>query len=397
MSSPYDFVNSTGIILVDTSDTLTEVQDEYKIAFNNTDLVVDSGPLSVLINAEVQSRNGVANSNAQVANQINPNIAGGVFLDAIASFSDIQRTPGTPTTVLATLNGIAGTLIPGGSLAQSTDGTIYESTADATIGGGGTIDQTFQATVDGPINLAIGSLNQIVSAVLGWEGITNAAAGTAGQDTQSDESLRNERNKLLGLQSASTPEAIFSNVEVVSGVNSLTFRENITSIVQIIDGVTMEPHSIFVCVDGGTDNDVALAILQSKSSGSDWNGTVFVDVTEPISGQNYLVQFERPTVIPIFMEITINPTSTLTNPTALAREAIIAYANGEVEGFDGFVTGADAQPFVINDAVNIYNSSLNASRLEVGLSSGTVDTNDIPIEIFEIANVIEGNIVVIIV
>lgn len=393
MSSPYNFVNSTGIIIVDTSNTLTEVQDEYKQAFNNNDLVVNSGPLAVLINAETESRNGVANSNAQVANQINPNLSGGVFLDAVCALLGIVRLPGTPTTVLADLTGIPGTLIPVGSLAQSSDGIIYQSVADSTLDGSGNAQQTFQATTIGANNLAIGSLNQIISdangnTILGWETINNTLAGVTGTNIESDAELRERRNNQLGLQSNSTPESVISNVLNVNGVNSLTFRENVTNTAQIIDNVLLVPHSIYACVDGGVDLDVATALLNSKSSGSNWNGSVIVPVIQQPSGQQYLVQFDRPVLIDIFFNININPSSTLTDPISLTQEAVFAYAAGQIEGFEGFIVGANVQPFVINDAINAFNSSINALRTEVGLSAVTVDTNDISIEIFQKATIL---------
>ena len=390
----YEFVVSTGVILVETETTLVEVQDEYKVAFSNTDLVVDSGPLSVLIESETESRDGIASNNAQLANQINPNISSGIFLDAVYALFGAQRVAGTSTTVIATLNGTPATFIPAGSSAQSTEGDIYLSTGDATLDGSGTTTQTFAAEEIGPTLLAVNSLNQIVSGPLGWTNVDNLAPGITGTNTQSDESTRNTRTNLLGLQSIEMAEAIIARVSAVFGVRSMIFRQNDSSTSQIIDGFNMVRNSILAVVDGGTDQAVGDALEISKGAGAAYNGAVNVIVISPASGQPITVLFERPTVLNVFVEVTIDPSSTLTDPLTLTKEAVIAYANGLIDGFLGFVVGSDVNPFDMSNGINAFNSSINALRVEVGFTA-VVSAADLPIGITEIATTSDAFITVV--
>ena len=85
----YEYVDSAGLILPDTSELETEVEDEYKAVFGDDLDVNPETPEGILITAEVTQRAGLVSSNAQVANQINPNFAGGVFLGAIAALTQI--------------------------------------------------------------------------------------------------------------------------------------------------------------------------------------------------------------------------------------------------------------------------------------------------------------------
>ena len=69
-------------------------------------------------------------------------------------------------------------------------------------------------------------------------------------------------------------------------MTSLTFQENVSASTQTINGISMVGHSIYACVAGGTDTDVAAALLENKSSGCAWNGGTTVNVVEPASGQS---------------------------------------------------------------------------------------------------------------
>ena len=110
----YNYVTNTGVVVADTSATLTEVETEFKDVFGQ-DLVTDAEtPEGAWINAEVTSRQSVARNNAAIANQINPNLAGGVFLDALWALTGGQRRAATRSTVTATLSGVAATNHPCG-------------------------------------------------------------------------------------------------------------------------------------------------------------------------------------------------------------------------------------------------------------------------------------------
>jgi hypothetical protein len=111
-SIPFLYINQTGTILPDTSGILTDVTNEYLAVFGADLVVSPSSPQGVLITAEALARTEVVQNNAQIANQINPNIAGGTFLDAIMSLTGIQRTAQTQTQVPnVTVAGVAGTII----------------------------------------------------------------------------------------------------------------------------------------------------------------------------------------------------------------------------------------------------------------------------------------------
>jgi hypothetical protein len=92
-------------------------------------------------------------------NQTDPAFASGRMQDALARLYFLTRLQAQPTAVTATCSGATGTFLQLGSLALATDGTIYASTASATIPSSGSVDVPFAALTDGPIACPAGGIH----------------------------------------------------------------------------------------------------------------------------------------------------------------------------------------------------------------------------------------------
>lgn len=394
MSTPYDYITQTGTIVPDTSDVQTEVQDEWKQAFG-TDLNVDaSTPQGVMITAETATRVAVVQANAKVANQINPNLAGGVFLDALCALLGLKRSPATATQVTnVTLTGVINTVLPAGTRASlGPGGEVFQLQTGVILGndgsGGGIAYGVFTCVDTGPIACPNGALNTPVDAVLGWETITNNTGGspasvtTVGQNVQSDASLRELRNNTLAKQGISTVQAQISNLydpEVCPGVTSVAFRENIADTTQTIDGIVMVAHSIWACVDGGTNLDIATSLLENKTDGANWNGATTQAVVEPFSGQTYTVKFDRPTYVFIYGAMTIKQGTYTGNLQQDAAQAVADYFVGNVDGFKKVGIGDTVSPFEIAAAVVAQCPGAIVMNCTIGTSPGSLNPADIAI------------------
>lgn len=392
----YDYITATGVIVPDTADTLQTVQNEFREAFGQDLDVSPETPQGVLITAETEARDAVARNNAELANQINPNYAGGIFLDAIWQLTGGQRIGASKTLVRnVTLAGVPGTVVNAGARASiGADGEQFELIS-AVVLTGGSASGTFQAVNAGAIPVAIGALNTLASSVLGWESVTNPTAGETGTDEESDIASRRRRRQTLAIQGVALPEAITSSLYATEGVRSLAFRENVTNAPITIEGVTLSPHSIYACVDGGTDNDVAMALLRKKSLGADWNGDTTVTVTDPFSGQAYDVSFDRPELITIYVRVTVALNGeTYTDVPGIVRAAMLAYANGEQNDETGFVVGGDVSPFELGAAVNRAAAPLYVRSVTLSTDGVTFAAAEVPITISQKATLIEGNIAV---
>lgn len=392
--SNYDYIVNTGVIVPDTSATLAEVQEEFRAALGADLDVSPETPQGVLITAETLARDAVARNNAALANQINPNLAGGVFLDAIWAITGGRRFTATPSIVRSVqLAGVPTTIIPAGSVATTSVGDRFVLLSPVILDGAGQGLGNFQSEALGAVPAGVGALNMIATSVLGWETVFNPYAAEEGDPGESDAAARRRRRVTLALQAVSLNEAIVSGVNDLPGVQSLAFRENYEDDPVTIEGVTLGPHSIYVCVDGGLDNDVALMLLRKKSMGCGWNGTTTVNVQEPFSGQTYAVQFSRPTIIPIYMRVTVAAGAPYADVPTTVRNAILAYANGDQDD-TGFVVGGDVSAFEIAGAVNRAAAPIYVTNLEISTDGVTFSSATIPITIAQKAQVLAGNIAV---
>lgn len=367
----YKYISPDGVIVPDTADIKSETQSEWKEIYGQDLDVNDETPQGMMIGQEVAVRSEVVANNAAMANQINPNIAGGIFLDDIWALTGGKRRRATYTTVYnVILTGVAGAIIPSGSRRATTSGDIFELIDTVILQPGGTVLSTWQAIDAGSVPAPAGTLTVPVEGytAVGWETSNNPEPGIVGSDEQSDIKARRERKQTLALQGRSIAEAVYSNVRALQEVNSLSFRENVENSTQVIDGITLVEHSVWACVDGGTDAEVAAALYRSKTAGANWNGAVSVIVQDEFSGQRSTVKFDRPTAVPVMARFTVSVGNGIGDPLSLIRQAVTAYALGQTDE-EGFVLGEDVSPFELAAAGNLAASGIFIRNVEVALQN----------------------------
>lgn len=324
-----------GLIVPAESDVLAGVQSDMNAAFGgglNSALETPQGQLASSQTAVIGDKN---NEFVYFTNQVDPQYADGRFQDAIGRIYFLTRKPATSTAVTVTLTGLAGTVVPAGTLAQDTSGNTYICTGDATIASTGTVTAEFQNIDTGPIPCAAGTLTTVYQAIPGWDAITNDADGIMGSVVESRADFEYRRKNSVALNATGTPESIYATVYDLENVLDVYVIDNPKGIV-VNKGVTnypMLPHSVYVAVVGGLDADIAAAIWRKKDLGCDYNGNTSVTVKDE-SGYNfpqptYEVAFERPVSLPIKFAVNIVNDPTLpSNIVDLVKASIIARFNG---------------------------------------------------------------------
>jgi hypothetical protein len=387
----YNYITTTGVIVPDTADLRAEVEAEWRAAFGDIATSADT-PQGVMITGETLAREALVNNNAALANQINPNQAGGVFLDAICALVGIERRPAAASRLYAvTLGGVTGTQVPAGTLFTDVNGRQWASTSSVTLTGSpATADVDMACTVVGPVGCSVGDLVQVFTPVLGLETVYNTTAATLGYLQESDIELATRRRVTLARQGISTAEAQISALNDITGVTAVAWRENIAATVQTIDGIVMAPHSIWACVDGGDTLTVATAIWTNKTNGAAFNGAVVQPVTDPHSGQTVDVLFDRPTHVPVSVEITGRLVGDQSiNPLVVIPQAVVTWAAGGVQGDPGLGIGTDVSPYEVGGAVNI--AAMTLRRGGVAVPVGT----SVAISMLERAVIGTGDVTVI--
>lgn len=132
-----------------------------------------------------------------IAKQAVPYTATGEFLEAWAGLKGVTRKAATQAAGQVTFSGTTGVLIPAGTPMVRGDGVAYTSTADATVGGGGSVavPATANADTSGQTgafgNCVAGTSVSLGTAIAGVQSTGSVSVEfTGGADLETDDSLR---------------------------------------------------------------------------------------------------------------------------------------------------------------------------------------------------------------
>lgn len=272
-------------------------------------------------------------------NQMNPDFSTGRMQDGIGRIYFMDRISARGTVVTATCIGKVGTLIPAGSTASDDAGYIYQSVDDATIPASGSVDVQFVNMTTGPIPCASGELNQIYRAVPGWDAVSNTSPGVVGVDVESRIAFETRRRQSVARNSRNQDGAMLAALLETDGVLDAYVWSNRTGETVTVGTTNFPvlPHSVYACVYGGEDADVAEAIFRTYNPGANLNGTTHYTVYDNV---NYLPPYPSydmqwlkasPTRVYFTVQIdsSLNPPSDITQQV---KNMIISVFNGEYDG-----------------------------------------------------------------
>lgn len=391
MASNYIYQNN-GIIVPDTADIKETVQNEYKEALGADLSLEDSTPQGRLIDVETDARTEIIENNVFISNSINFNLAFGIILDAWGANFDLYRSSAKSSIVMATITGVAGTVISAGSQASTQAGDIFYLENQVTIPSSGTINATFLSLEKAAIPCPVGSLTKIIDGTLGWETINNSTAAILGNSREGDESFKQQFYGSGLFSGMSLIEDYDNAIKNVENVISCYVRDNGTNAVVVYDGVTIAAHSVYACVDGGDNTEIATALFQRKSGGCNWTAisgqSVTVDVVDPTYGDPYQVIFNRPNEILIYEDITLSAgTSTESDLVTAVQTAVTNYINS-------LKIGEDVNLLSLAQAINTAVPGIVLTSLTIGTSAGSLSSSNITIHVNEAAKTLAANITV---
>ena len=395
MASNYTFLDNKGVVVADTADIKETVQNEFQAALGADLSLEASTPQGRLIDIETNCRKAVVENNVFVANSINFNLSSGILLDAWGANFDLERGAAESSSVIATVAGVAGTVISQGSTAQTQNGDLFYAENNITIPAGGTTTATFLSVEKGEIPCAVNSLTKIIDGTLGWETITNSTAAVLGKKEESD----------AGYKQKFYDDGLFSGMSLIQDYNNAVLKvdnvisariiDNGKSTAQSVDNISIAAHSVYACVDGGNNTDVANALFHRKSAGCDWTALtspvdqhVTVNVVDETYGDTYAVTFNRPNEIQIYASVTANSgTATSSDLSTDIKTAITTYINIHK-------IGEDVSILQLAQAINAAIAGIELTAIAIGTTSGSLSTSNITIHINEVAKIIASNITV---
>lgn len=326
-----------GLVVPSESEIRAGLWADFQAAFGGNLNQSDATPQGQLV-ASLAATIGAGNDLLlQLVNQIDPALTSGRMQDAIGRIYYLNRIAATSTLVEATCTGAAGTLIPAGSLALASDGTIYQSLGSANIGAGGSVSITFAAIATGPIACPAGALATIYRVVPGWDSISNPSDGIIGRNEETASEFEKRRAASVAGNASGILPALRASVLAVDGVIDAFVTENVAASPVTVGGVSLAAHSIYVAAAGGTDADIAAAIWAKKAPGCAYTGTTTVTVSDTEGYTppypSYAVKFTRPSALRLYIAVELADNGIVpADAETQIRAAIVGAFNGSDGG-----------------------------------------------------------------
>jgi len=307
-------LTDAGLVIPREADFLTEMQARYEAAVGlSVDWDADQFQQRI-IGVAANRLGAVAELLQAVDDSMDPAAARGLQLDILASIAGVARLPATKARAVVTLTGTAGTVVVAGKMVEgggADDRARWVLDDDVTIGGGGTGTGLAIAQDAGALVAVAGTIDKIVTPVSGWTAVANAADATPGTDRESNEDFRVRRLQAIqGVGSRST-ESIRARLLEIEGVTSCSVIDNPTAAIVVVQGITLDPHSVAVIVYPNTittaeKEEAALALYAHVADGIETMGSDVIATVTSSSGVERVVRWDYAALQNVNVAITVN-------------------------------------------------------------------------------------------
>lgn len=327
-----------------------------------------------------------------VYNSFNPDNCNGIVQDQRYALNYITRRGGTytiqnidiVTNQTVTLQGLDGSFNDenGASYTVSDDaGNLWYLIDTSTITAG-TTSLPFRSQNVGLVQPTIGTIITQVTKVLGVVSVNNSVAPTTyGEEQETDAEFRIRRERSTAIRGQNNYDAMIGQILELDGVTDAKIFVNNTNITNtdvtgdLNNGVPA--FNVWVIVEGGSQDDIVNVIYQNSSGLATfgYENQLVTPAIEPIevntitvSGQTYLVKFNRVNPIPLYIQFDLKIAETgITVNEDLIKEYIVENLlfklNQNAE--TSYVTEIASQ------ALLQFNASIYALNVEISLDGTT--------------------------
>ena len=364
------FNEKTGFSVQEPQEVREEVAQSWINAFKSDDTpdinTAPETPQGQIIDAETLAITQKDAELAFLANMFNPKTARGIWQDALAEIYFIKRKKAVNSRCYCVLTGLNGTVIEKGSKIQSSaDSTYWDLLEDVTINDNSSVTALFECESEGAIIASPNTLNKIITTVAGWDTVNNTQSATVGSLEESQQAFEKRRYDSVALNSVGTTASVFSRVNQIDDVVGCYVVDNKTNVNKIIDDYLLKPHSIYVAVIGGSNQDIAEAIYRSLSAGCDYNGNTQITVVDPHTHAKEKVTFMRPTSQNVYIKVNVFDKDLPDDYENLIKNAVITNFYGQDEQIE--IAGEAVTRAIMGQ--DIYASRFLPSILNKNISS----------------------------
>lgn len=274
--------------------------------------------------------------------------ATGTTLDQLAANLGLIRQ--APETAIGTVEiyGVAGYVVPSGTLFETADGLNYVTSEDITLTDMSTTSLDLSADGLGKFTYNGENIGHGVSEVLYANGqgsiynkpgvikdyvanqvtpveevfVVRVGLITGGSDLETDDVLR-ERLEQASQEAPSSPyNGVISALLNVISVTAVRIVANDT---MAVDATGNPAKTLHIYVDGGYKDDIGTAIFESIAAGIQTTGTIEVPVKD-LGGTTHHVYYDQPTAVPIYVSVDATTNDEFgSNGKAEIQNAVVSY------------------------------------------------------------------------
>ncbi len=265
-------------------------------------------------------------------NGYDPEAAEAHLLEMLAKLTGTARRAASRSTVTLSCNLNIGTVLLAGTHFAAILGQAnvrWSPLANYTATATATVPITFQAENTGPIEAVATTISVIATPVVGWNSVTNTQDASPGRNIDDDPTLRLRRAQELAATGSATVRAIRAALLACSPqVLSVLVLENDTDLVS----GGLPPHSVEGIVYDGAipvvpDTLIAQTLWDKKGGGITAFGTSSALAVINDAGTTKPVAFSRPTVVPVYLAMTLQKLSTGYPGDAVMKQLIADQCN----------------------------------------------------------------------
>ena len=293
--------------------TQTELVDNLTNSFQEIygeDINVDSNsPDGQLINIFAQMLEDYYELLNQVYTSFDPDQAVGTVLDQRCAINGVQRKEGTYTYVQidittdrsVTLDGLDQNEAEDCYTVSDNEGNQFVL-ANTTAIQPGTTSLRFRAKNVGNVEIMPNTITTPVTVILGVSAINNPSGATEkGYNEETDAELRERRKRSVSIANQGYTDGLLAALENIPDVTKASVYQNRGSSTDA-DGIP--GHSIWVVVQGGSDEEIGRVMNNKVAGGVGMKGAQSVTVLQS-DGSREVYYFDRPTAQTLYVQLNI--------------------------------------------------------------------------------------------
>ena len=299
--------------------------------------------------------------------------AKGIALDNAVAVNGVKRQQATASQVDLKIVGQAGTTIINGVATDNFENR-WLLPAQVVIPVEGEITVTAEAEELGAIEATPGTITKIGTPTLGWQSVTNPSSATVGVAVETDNQLRERQTKSTALPSVALWDGILASLLNLEGVTRVSGINNDTD---QTDSNGIPAHTIAMIVEGGQVDEIGETIFLKKCEGTGTFGDVETTYIDDYGFPNQ-IRFSRPTIVPIYVTLTIDPAADYISSVAgEIKQRIVDYINSLAIGTSVNISRVLASAISSCPGVD---TRFDVESIVMGTSAGSQTAASIPIK-----------------